>query len=100
MSAKLKINSVIVFVLAAVFAVYFDITKHNLYISPVNPFADDPYDAIGSFAFQAAVFFGFLSLFRSFRPYRKEQPSSDKTCFWQEHKPQQSYVCWWHLQEI
>jgi len=75
MSTKLKINSVIVFVLAVVFAIFFDITKHNLYLSPVNPFADDPYDAIGSFAFQAAILFGLLSLFRAFRPYRKEQPS-------------------------
>jgi hypothetical protein len=81
MSTKLKINSVIVFALAAVFVVFFDITKHNLYFSPVNPFADDPFDAIGSFAFQAAIFFGFLSLFRAFRPYRKEQPSNEQNSF-------------------
>ena len=81
MSTKLKINSVIVFVLAAVFAVFFDFTKHNLYLSPINPFADDPYDAIGSFAFQAAALFGVLSLFRSFRPYRKGQPSNEQNSF-------------------
>ncbi|MEZ4864751.1 MAG: hypothetical protein R3C14_25795 [Caldilineaceae bacterium] len=75
MSTKANITSIIVFIFAVVFAAFFDITKQNLYLSPVNPFADDPYDAIGSFAFQAAVFFGLLSLFRAFRPYRKEQPS-------------------------
>lgn len=78
MSAKLKINSVIVFMLAVLFAVFFDVTKHNLYLSPINPFADDPYDAIGTFALQAAILLGFLSLFRAFRPYRKEQPSDEQ----------------------
>jgi hypothetical protein len=78
MSGKLKINSIIIFALAALFVFFFDFTKHNLTLSPVNPFADDPYDAIGTFALQAAAFLGFLSLVRAFRPYGKEQPSDEQ----------------------
>ena len=81
MSNKLRINSLIVFVLALLFAFFFDFTKHNPSLSPINPFADDPYDAIGSFAFQATIFFGLLSLFRAFRPYRKDQPSDEQKLF-------------------
>ena len=78
MSDKLRINSIILFALAILFAFFFDFTKHNLTLSPVNPFADDPYDAIGTFALQTAVFLGLLSLVRAFRPYRKEQPSNEQ----------------------
>ena len=69
MPKKYKINAVIVFALAILFDVFFDFAKHNPSLSLVNPFADDPYDAVGSFAFQAVIFLGTLSLFRAFRPY-------------------------------
>lgn len=81
MPNKLRINSLIVFVLALLFAFFFDFTKHNPLFSPLNPFAEDPYDAIGSFAFEATIFFGALSLFRAFRPYRKAQPSDEQKLF-------------------
>lgn len=81
MPKKLRINSLIVFVFALLFAYFFDFTKHNPSLSPVNPFADDPYDAIGSYAFQATIFLGLFSLFRAFRPYRDSQPSDEQTLF-------------------
>ena len=81
MPKRLRINSLIVFVLALLFAFFFDFTKHNPLFAPLNPFAEDPYDAIGSFSFQAILFLGALSLFRAFRPYRKAQPSDEQKLF-------------------
>ena len=76
MTAKQKINSVIVLLLAILFAVFFDSSKHNASLSPVNPFADDPYDAIGTFAMQTVIFLGAFAVFRAFRPYQKGNPST------------------------
>ena len=77
MPTKLKISAIIAIALALLFSVFFDTTKHNPFLSAVNPFAEDPYDAIGSFALQAVILLGFLALFRAFRPYRKERPSHE-----------------------
>src|SRR5690242_15268881 len=68
MSNKFKINALVIFAFAASFVFFFNITKHQPAFSPINPFAEDPYDAIGSFAFQASILFGFIALFRAFRP--------------------------------
>ena len=81
MPARLRINALLVFVLAILFAIFFDFTKHNPYIAPINPFAEDPYDAIGSFAIQAAFVLAILSLWRAFRPTGKLQPSGERKLF-------------------
>jgi hypothetical protein len=52
------------------FYLFFQISKHNADLSQVNAFADDPYDAVGSFAVQFALFTALLSLVRAFRPYQ------------------------------
>jgi hypothetical protein len=69
MSNKSKISSLIIFAFVASFVFFFNITKHRPAFSPINPFAEDPYDAIGSFAFQAAILFGLIALLRAFRSY-------------------------------
>ncbi|HZO71689.1 MAG TPA: hypothetical protein VFB60_05760 [Ktedonobacteraceae bacterium] len=70
MSGRLKINALFTLVLAVLFYAFFQISKHNTALSQVNPFADDPYDAVGSFGVQFALFAGLLSLVRAFRPYQ------------------------------
>jgi hypothetical protein len=56
--------------LAILFYLFFQITKHHPILSLVNPFVEDPYDAVGSFSFQFALFTALLSLVRAFRPYQ------------------------------
>ena len=54
--------------LAVVFAFFFDRTKHQPVLASVNPFGEDPYDAIGSISVQLVGFLALLSLLRAFRP--------------------------------
>lgn len=68
MPQRHKIISLFIFVFAVLFYFFFMHAKHDPALSAVNPFADDPYDAVGSFAIQAAVFLGILCLVRAFRP--------------------------------
>ena len=56
------LKSVAVLVLAIVFWAFFQLAKQD----PANPFGEDPYDAVGSFAIQAATVLGLLSVVRSF----------------------------------
>ncbi len=57
-----------VLALSAVFTFFFFLSKHNPLFSDVNAFAEDPYDAIGSFGFQLALFAALLSVIRVFLP--------------------------------
>lgn len=75
MPARLRFNSILVTLLAFLFITFFNVTKHNPVLSPVNPFAEDPFDAIGSFGIQAALFLGLLSLVRAFKPYPPPAPT-------------------------
>jgi hypothetical protein len=70
-----RINSVITFFLAASFYYFFMFTKHDASLSAIIPFANDPYDAIGSFAVIISVLLGILALIRAFRPYRNRPPT-------------------------
>lgn len=79
MPYQMKRNAFVVLGLSVLFALFFNITKHFPALSAVNPFADDPYDAIGTFALQAGGFLALLSLFRAFRPYRNAPPSAEQT---------------------
>jgi hypothetical protein len=60
------------------FYLFFDFAKHSPTLVPVNPFINDPYDAIGTFGIQAGVVFGMLALLRAFRPYRSGAPSEEQ----------------------
>lgn len=70
MPGRLKVNAFFTLVLAVLFYAFFQISKHNAALAQVNPFAEDPYDAVGSFGVQFALFAGLLSLVRAFRPYQ------------------------------
>ena len=70
MPRQLKVQAIIVFVLAVLFGLFFQICKHNPALATVNAFADDPSDAVGSFAVQLTMFIALLSLVRAFRPYQ------------------------------
>jgi hypothetical protein len=58
---------------AIVFWKFFDVTKHGP-LGDINPFANDPYDIVGSFAFQVALLVGVLNYARALR--LKECPSA------------------------
>lgn len=62
-----KVSSSLVFVLAVLFYLFFMYAKHDSALSKVNAFADDPYDAVGSFGIQAAIFLAIVCLIRAFR---------------------------------
>ena len=70
MPGKLKVNACLTFVLAIVFYLFFQMSKHHPVLSQVNAFANDPYDAVGTAGTQFAVFTALLSLVRAFRPYQ------------------------------
>ena len=63
---------------ASMFYGFFEASKHVPSIAQVNPFADDPYDGIGSIAVELALFLGILSLLRAFRPYQSGAPSCEQ----------------------
>src|SRR5512141_816551 len=72
-----KTISFVVFLLTIFFVTFFDNSKNIPLLAVVNPFAEDPYDAVGSFGIQLAFFAALLSLIRAFRPYAtKEFPSN------------------------
>ena len=75
---NLKIGSFLIFVLAVLFCVFFMHTKHDSALSTVNAFADDPYDAVGSFGIQAAAFLAILGLMRAFRSSHRYANSAEQ----------------------
>jgi hypothetical protein len=68
-----KVSALLTIVLAILLFLFFDNCKHAPALSQVNPFAEDPYDSVGSFAVQLAPFFALLALLRAFRPYPTEK---------------------------
>ena len=72
MRRQFKGTAFLTFVLAVLFYLFFQTSKHNAALSQVNAFAVDPYDAVGSFGVQLALFAALLSLVRAFRPYRRD----------------------------
>lgn len=76
-----KINSIIIFTFAVLFYFFFMFTKHNPSLSAIIPFANDPYDSIGSFGVIISGLLGILALIRTFRPYRKNPPTTDQIVF-------------------
>jgi hypothetical protein len=80
-SFELKLTSLFIFALAVLFYAFFMYAKHDPALSAVNGFADDPYDAVGSFGIQAAMFLGLLCLIRAFRPSRPDAASVSGPAF-------------------
>lgn len=65
-----KVNACLALLLAVLFYLFFQLCKQQPALSQVNAFADDPYDAVGSFGTQFAMFVALLSMVRAFRPYQ------------------------------
>ena len=78
MPRQLKITACITFGLALLFYLFFQTSKQNAVLSPVNAFANDPYDAVGSFGVQLAMFTALLTLIRAFRPYTEKGASENQ----------------------
>ncbi len=64
-----KVNACLTFVLAVVFYLFWQVCKQQPALAQVATFTEDPYDAVGSFATQFALFTGLLTMVRAFRPY-------------------------------
>ncbi len=75
---KKKLISLIVLLLAILFFFFFDTSKHVPALAEMNPFAVDPFDAVGSFGIQLALFSASLSLVRVFRPYTRGEIMPDQ----------------------
>ncbi len=58
----------LVFLVSIALTAFFSISKHHPTLAGVNPFARDPYDAVGSFGVQLSFFAVLLLALRSFRP--------------------------------
>ena len=55
------------FLLTLLFILFFERAKHDPGLAAVNPFAGDPYDAVGSFGVQVGFVCAALALLRAFR---------------------------------
>ena len=78
MPRLLKLNSMVCLGLAAVFSVFFMYLKHDPALSPIVPFGEDPYDAVGSFADEAVIVFSILAIVRAFWPANAEDASRSR----------------------
>ena len=67
-----------VLLLVGVFGVFFQVSKARPF-GDINPFAQDPYDAIGSFGVQAALVVGVLSFARVVR--MRNDPSQSRKIY-------------------
>lgn len=63
---KHKLATPAVLVLTVLFNRFFMFTKHDGFVSPIVPFANDPYDAIGSIAMIVMILLSGLCLFRTY----------------------------------
>ncbi len=73
MSRQFKVIACLTLALAVVFYVFWQICKQQPDLANVATFTEDPYDAVGSFATQFALFTALLSIVRAFRPYSSKQ---------------------------
>lgn len=72
MPRQYKVSACLTFVLAMVFYLFWQICKQQPALAHVATFTEDPYDAVGSFGTQFAMFTALLSIVRAFRPYSPE----------------------------
>jgi hypothetical protein len=73
MPDTLRRNALCLALTGAAFCAFFQITKHQPRLSGVNPFSEDPYDSVGSFAVQFVLFMMLLSLLRAYRHYQQAE---------------------------
>jgi hypothetical protein len=68
-SRHTRIVTIVTFVLTVAFVTFFNLSKHLPAFSAVNPFAEDPADAVGSIGIQLAGLSILIALLRMVRPY-------------------------------
>src|SRR5579885_2936402 len=73
MPRRARLQAIAAFLLAILLYTFFQYSKHQPALAVVNAFAEDPYDAVGSFGVQFALFTALLSLVRAFRPYQSDK---------------------------
>jgi hypothetical protein len=78
MSRRERFTAILCAALAVAFYLFWDASKHQPALARVNAFAEDPYDAVGSFATQLAAFAALLALLRAFRPALSGAASGDR----------------------
>jgi hypothetical protein len=71
----LRINALSLAILGSAFCLFFQVSKHQPRWSGVNPFGDDPYDSVASYAVQFVLFLVVISLVRAFRRYSLDTDS-------------------------
>ena len=76
---RLRRSAVAVALLSLAFEAFFQLAKHVPTLASANPSVDDPFDAIGSFAVQAALLLAAVSLARAWWP-RRPLPTSPQVC--------------------
>ncbi len=69
----LRLASVAALLLTILFVIFFDRAKHDVGLVRVNPFAEDPYDAVGSFGVQLGFACSILAVLRAFRTDLKSE---------------------------
>ena len=69
MPAPLKASAWLGVTLAVLFYLFFQVSKQQPDLARVNAFANDPYDAVGSFAVQFTLLAAVVSLIRALRRY-------------------------------
>jgi hypothetical protein len=74
MSVAVRVNAVLTVLLAAVFGYAFNVLKHDPALSRLIPFANDPYDSVGSFAAIVVLPLAILALLRAFRHSTRNMP--------------------------
>lgn len=74
----LRLNTLVVLLLAGLFCCFFSYAKHDPLISSLIPFANDPYDSVASFGAIMCVLLGILALMRGFWLYRKLATAAQK----------------------
>lgn len=81
MGKRRFINALLAIALAAAFYFFFMFTKHDAALGKIIPFANGPYDAIGSFAVETTLFLSLLSCVRSIRLYRGRKQEAEQQVF-------------------
>jgi hypothetical protein len=72
---RLKFSALLVLGLSILFYFFFDFCKHAPVLGASNPYAEDPYDAVGSFGIFLAFVSAVLTMLRAFRPTQQNKPA-------------------------
>ncbi len=78
MDRKVKREALVSLLLATLYYLFFQASKHIPPLAHANPFAEDPYDAVGSFSVQLVPSLALLSCLRAFRPYHGEMQAANQ----------------------